>query len=37
MEPEQKQAKGGQVIEITVYQGRVRTARTKPNDQYIVH
>ena len=37
-EPKQKQAKSAQlVIEITVYQGQVKTARTKPNDQYIVH
>ena len=28
-EPKQKQVKGTQVIDITVYQGRVKTARTK--------
>ena len=26
-----------QVIEIPVHQGQVKTARTKPNDQHIVH
>ena len=36
-EPIQKQANGVQVIEITVYQGRVKTARTKLDDQYKVH
>ena len=33
-EPKQKQANGAQVIEITVYQGRVKTVRTKLDDQY---
>ena len=28
-EPKQKQANGAQVTELTVYQGRVKTARTK--------
>ena len=36
-EPKQKQANGAPVIEITVYQGRVKTARTKLDDQYKVH
>ena len=36
-EPKQKQVNGAQVIEITVYQGRVKTARTKLDDQYKVH
>ena len=36
-EPMQKQANGAQVIEITVYQRRVKTARTKLDDQYNVH
>ena len=36
-EPKQKQANGAQVTEITVYQGRVKTARTKLDDQYKVH
>ena len=31
-EPKQKQAKGAQVTEFTVYQGRVKTARTKLED-----
>ena len=35
--PKQKQANGAQVTELTVYQGRVKTARTKLNDQYKVH
>ena len=37
MEPKQKQANGAQVTEFTVYQGRVKTARTKLDDQYKVH
>ena len=36
-EPKQKQANGVQVTEITVYQGRVKTARIKLDDQYKVH
>ena len=36
-EPKQKEVNGAQVIEITVYQGRVTTARTKLDDQYKVH
>ena len=36
-EPKQKQVNGAQVIEITVYQGRVKTARTKLDDQCKVH
>ena len=36
-EPKQKQANGAQVINITVYQVRVQTARTKLDDQYKVH
>ena len=35
-EPKQKQANGAQVIEITVYQGRVKAARTKLDDQYAI-
>ena len=35
-EPKQKQAKRAQVIEITLYQERVKTA-IKLNDQYIVN
>ena len=36
-EPKQKQANGAQVTEFTVYQGRVKTARAKLDDQYKVH
>ena len=36
-EPKQKQANRAQVTEITLYQGRVKTARTKLDDQYKVH
>ena len=36
-EPKQKQANGAQVTEFTGYQGRVKTARTKLDDQYKVH
>ena len=36
-EPKQKQANGAQVTEFTVYQGRVKTTRTKLDDQYKVH
>ena len=36
-EPKQKQANGAQVTEFTVYQGRVKTARTKLDVQYKVH
>ena len=36
-EPKQKQANGAQVIEITAYQGLVKAARTKLEDQYKVH
>ena len=36
-EPKQKQASGAQVTEFTVYQGWVKTARTKLDKQYKVH
>ena len=36
-QPKQKQVNGAQVIEITVYQGRVKTARTKLDYQYKVN
>ena len=36
-EPKQKEANGAQVTEFTAYQGRVKTARTKLNDQCKVH
>ena len=36
-EPKQKQANGAQGTEFTVYQERVKTARTKLDDQYKVH
>ena len=35
-EPKQKQANGAQLTEFTVYQGRVKTASTKLDDQYKV-
>ena len=37
MGPKQKQANGAQVMEITVHQGRVKTTRTKLDDQYKVY
>ena len=36
-EPTQKQANMPQVIEITVYQGQVKTTRTKLDDRYKVY
>ena len=35
-EPKLKQANGAQVKEFTVYQGQVKTARTKLDNQYKV-
>ena len=36
-EPKQKRANRAQLTEFTVYQGWVKTARTKLDDQYKVH
>ena len=36
-DPKQEQSNRVQVIEITVYQGRVKAVRTKLDDQYKVH